>query len=79
MYQILADGVCHYAQELVKVGCDVRYLNDSYRLNGLKAAAAQQVGPLHAVMLGACHAFQSCSDHHDSALAVLAEQAACGV
>ena len=25
------------------MGCDVRYLNDSYRLNGLKATAAQQV------------------------------------
>ena len=30
-------------QELVKVGCEVRYLNDSYRLNGLKATATQQV------------------------------------
>lgn len=34
---------CRQLQELVKVGCDVRYLNDSYRLNGLKATAAQQV------------------------------------
>ena len=34
---------CWQLQELVKVGCDVRYLNDSYRLNGLKATAAQQV------------------------------------
>ena len=39
-----ADGVRYSMQELVKVGCDVRYLNDSYRLNGLKATAAQQVG-----------------------------------
>ena len=35
---------CWQLQELVKVGCDVRYLNDSYRLNGLKATATQQVG-----------------------------------
>ncbi len=43
---ISADGEFYPVQELVKVGCDVRYLNDSYRLNGLKASAAQQVGPL---------------------------------
>ena len=43
---ISADGEYYPVQELVKVGCDVRYLNDSYRLNGLKASAAQQVGPL---------------------------------
>ena len=41
--RISADGEYYPVQELVKVGCDVRYLNDSYRLNGLKASAAQQV------------------------------------
>ena len=38
-----ANGECWQVQELVKVGCDVRYLNDSYRPNGLKATATQQV------------------------------------
>ena len=38
-----SNRACWQLQELVKVGCDVRYLNDSYRLNGLKATATQQV------------------------------------
>ena len=50
--RISADGESCPVQELVKVGCDVRYLNDSYRLNGLKASAAQQVGPF-----ACCHAW----------------------
>ena len=33
------------------MGCDVRYLNDSYRLNGLKPTAAQQVRLLSLLQL----------------------------